>query len=37
MGGTNLAGSPASFRQLTEDETDKWGKFIRFAGIKLVE
>jgi len=37
MGGTSLAGSPESFRRLIEDETDKWGKFIRFAGIKLVE
>jgi tripartite-type tricarboxylate transporter receptor subunit TctC len=37
MGGTSLAGSPESFHELIEDETDKWGKFIRFAGIKLVE
>jgi tripartite-type tricarboxylate transporter receptor subunit TctC len=37
MGGTSLAGSQESFRQLIEDETDKWSKFIRFAGIKLVE
>jgi tripartite-type tricarboxylate transporter receptor subunit TctC len=37
MGGTSLAGSPESFRQLIGDETDKWGKFIRSAGIKLVE
>jgi tripartite-type tricarboxylate transporter receptor subunit TctC len=37
MGGTSLGGSPESFRRLIEDETDKWGKFIRFADIKLVE
>lgn len=37
MGGTRLAGSPESFRQLIADETDKWAKIIRFAGIKLDE
>jgi tripartite-type tricarboxylate transporter receptor subunit TctC len=37
MGGTSLAGSPESFRQLIADETDKWAKIIRFAGIKLDE
>jgi tripartite-type tricarboxylate transporter receptor subunit TctC len=35
MGGTSLAGSPVNFRQLIVDETDKWGRVIRFAGIKL--
>ena len=34
LGGTPLAGSPAEFAQLIADETEKWGKVIRFAGIK---
>jgi tripartite-type tricarboxylate transporter receptor subunit TctC len=34
MGGTTLAGTPADFRQHIADETEKWGKVIRFAGIK---
>ena len=28
------AGSAADFGKLIADETDKWGKVIRFAGIK---
>ena len=31
LGGTALAGSPAEFGKLIADETDKWGKVIRFA------
>jgi tripartite-type tricarboxylate transporter receptor subunit TctC len=34
MGGMVLAGSPADFGKLIVDETDKWGKVIREAGIK---
>jgi tripartite-type tricarboxylate transporter receptor subunit TctC len=34
FGGTVLAGSPADFGKLIADETEKWGKVIRFAGIK---
>ena len=34
LGGTPLAGSPADFARLIADETEKWGKVIRFAGIK---
>jgi tripartite-type tricarboxylate transporter receptor subunit TctC len=34
MGGTVLAGSPADFGKLIADETEKWGKVIRSAGIK---
>jgi len=34
MGGTVLAGSPADFGKLIADETEKWGKVIKFAGIK---
>jgi tripartite-type tricarboxylate transporter receptor subunit TctC len=34
FGGTSLAGSPADFGKLIADETEKWGKVIRLAGIK---
>jgi tripartite-type tricarboxylate transporter receptor subunit TctC len=34
LGGTVLAGSPADFGKLIADETDKWGKVVKFAGIK---
>jgi tripartite-type tricarboxylate transporter receptor subunit TctC len=34
LGGVALAGSPADFGRLTAAETEKWGKVIRFAGIK---
>jgi tripartite-type tricarboxylate transporter receptor subunit TctC len=34
MGGMALAGSPADFKKLIVDETEKWGKVIREAGIK---
>ena len=34
MGGMLLAGSPADFGKLVTDETAKWGKVIRDAGIK---
>ena len=34
LGGTALAGSPADFAKLIADETEKWGKVIKFAGIK---
>jgi tripartite-type tricarboxylate transporter receptor subunit TctC len=34
LGGTPLPGSPAEFGRLIADETEKWGKVIRFAGIK---
>ena len=34
QGSTVLAGSPADFRKLVADETEKWGKVIRAAGIK---
>ena len=35
LGGTALSGSPADFGKLIADETDKWAKVIKFAGIKL--
>ena len=34
MGGTVLPGSPADFGKLLADETEKWAKVIKFAGIK---
>jgi len=34
LGGAGLAGSPADFGKLIADETEKWGKVIKFAGIK---
>ena len=34
LGGTLLAGSPADFGKLIADETEKWGKVVKFAGIK---
>jgi tripartite-type tricarboxylate transporter receptor subunit TctC len=34
LGATLLPGSPADFGKLVADETDKWRKVIRFAGIK---
>jgi tripartite-type tricarboxylate transporter receptor subunit TctC len=34
LGGTVLPGSPADFAKLIADETEKWGKVIRAAGIK---
>jgi tripartite-type tricarboxylate transporter receptor subunit TctC len=34
MGGMALTGSPADFGKLIADETEKWGKVVKFAGIK---
>jgi tripartite-type tricarboxylate transporter receptor subunit TctC len=34
LGGTVLAGSPADFSKLIADETEKWAKVIKSAGIK---
>jgi tripartite-type tricarboxylate transporter receptor subunit TctC len=34
MGGTVLPGSPADFRKLIADETEKWAKVVKFANIK---
>ena len=34
LGGTVLAGSPADFGKLIADDTEKWAKVIKFAGIK---
>ena len=34
LGATVLPGSPADFSKLVADETEKWAKVIKFAGIK---
>jgi tripartite-type tricarboxylate transporter receptor subunit TctC len=34
LGGTALALSPADFGKLIADETEKWAKVVKFAGIK---
>ena len=34
MGGTMLARSPADFGKLMAEETEKWAKIIKFAGVK---
>jgi tripartite-type tricarboxylate transporter receptor subunit TctC len=34
LGGIVVAGSAADFGKLITDETEKWGKVIKFAGIK---
>ena len=34
LGGNVLPGSPADFGKLIANETEKWAKLIRFAGIK---
>jgi tripartite-type tricarboxylate transporter receptor subunit TctC len=35
LGVTALPGSPADFGKLIAEETEKWGKVVRFAGIKV--
>jgi tripartite-type tricarboxylate transporter receptor subunit TctC len=34
VGGTPLVGSAADFGRLIADETEKWGKVVKFVGIK---
>jgi hypothetical protein len=34
FGGTPLVGSPADLGKLIADETEKWGKVVKFTGIK---
>jgi tripartite-type tricarboxylate transporter receptor subunit TctC len=34
LGGTVLAGSPTDFGKLIAEETQKWGKVVKFAGIR---
>jgi tripartite-type tricarboxylate transporter receptor subunit TctC len=35
IGGEPIAGSPADFGRLISDETEKWSKVVKFAGIKV--
>ena len=35
LGGTALPGSPADFGKLIAEETEKWAKVVKFAGIKV--
>ena len=34
LGGTPIPMTPANFGKLIVDETEKWGKVVRFAGIR---
>jgi tripartite-type tricarboxylate transporter receptor subunit TctC len=34
LGGVPLTGTPADFAKLIADETEKWAKVVKFAGIK---
>jgi tripartite-type tricarboxylate transporter receptor subunit TctC len=34
LGGTAVSGSSADFGKLIADETEKWGKVVKYAGIK---
>jgi len=34
LGASLLAGSPADFGKLVADETEKWGKVVKFSGAK---
>jgi hypothetical protein len=34
LGGTVLPGSPAEFGKLIAEETEKWGKVVKFAGMR---
>jgi hypothetical protein len=34
MGGEPLRGSPSEFGQLIAEETEKWGKVVKFTGLE---
>jgi tripartite-type tricarboxylate transporter receptor subunit TctC len=34
LGGTVIASSPAEFGKLIAEETEKWAKVVKFAGLK---
>ena len=34
IGGDPLAGLPSAFGQLIAEETEKWGKVVKFTGLK---
>jgi hypothetical protein len=35
LGGVPMAITPSDFGKLIADETEKWGKVVKFAGIKV--
>lgn len=35
ISGEPIAGSPAEFGRLISDETEKWSRVVKFAGIKV--
>jgi tripartite-type tricarboxylate transporter receptor subunit TctC len=35
LGATVLAGTPAEFGKLIADETEKWGKVVKFSGAEV--
>ena len=35
LGETPLGGSPAEFAKLIADETERWGKVVKFSGAKV--
>ena len=35
LGGVPMPMSPAEFGKLVADETEKWGKVVKFAGISV--
>jgi len=34
LGGTALPGAPADFAKLVAEETTKWAKVVKFAGLR---
>jgi tripartite-type tricarboxylate transporter receptor subunit TctC len=34
LGGMMLAGTPGDFEKLIADETEKWGKVVKYSGVK---
>jgi hypothetical protein len=34
LGAAELPGSPAEYAKLVADETAKWAKVVKFAGVK---
>jgi hypothetical protein len=37
MGALILGGMPAEFGKMIADETEKWGKVVRFAGARWTD
>ena len=34
LGGAGLPGTPADFGKIVADETEKWGKVVKFSGAR---